>query len=199
MLFSWLRILSWAFNGAFSATCIFFFCIFSMEHQAFRKGGEIVGLEILSTTMYTCVVLVVNFQMALSINYFTYVQHLFIWGSIACWYLFLLGYGAMDPDLSTTAFMVFIEACAPSPSFWLVTIFVLFSTLLPYFTYSAIQLRFFPMYHQMVQWMSFNGQSEDPEYCHMVLQRSLTPKTVGYTARFEAQSSSFGREPEESS
>ncbi|XP_057466230.1 LOW QUALITY PROTEIN: putative phospholipid-transporting ATPase 9 [Actinidia eriantha] len=191
VLFSWLRILSWAFNGAFSATCIFFFCIFSMEHQAFRKGGEIVGLEILSTTMYTCVVLVVNFQMALSINYFTYVQHLFIWGSIACWYLFLLGYGAMDPDLSTTAFMVFIEACAPSPSFWLVTIFVLFSTLLPYFTYSAIQLRFFPMYHQMVQWMSFNGQSEDPEYCHMVLQRSLTPKTVGYTARFEAQSSSF--------
>ncbi|XAR51264.1 Phospholipid-translocating ATPase [Bertholletia excelsa] len=189
VLFSWTRILSWASNGALSATFIFFLCIFSMEHQAFRKGGEVVGLEILGTTMYTCVVVVVNCQMALSINYFTYIQHLFIWGSIIFWYLFLLAYGAMDPDISTTAFMVFAEACAPSPSFWLVTLLVLVSALLPAFTYSAIQIRFFPMYHQVVQLMSFDGRSEDPEYCRMVRQRSLTPTTVGYTARFEAKSS----------
>ncbi|XP_052175806.1 putative phospholipid-transporting ATPase 9 isoform X4 [Diospyros lotus] len=190
LLFSWWRILGWAFNGVFSATCIFFFCISTTEHQAFRKGGEVVGLEILGATMYTCVVLVVNCQMALSINYFTYIQHLFIWGSIAFWYLFLLAYGAMDPYISTTAFMVFIEACAPSPSFWLLTFFVMVSTLIPYFIYSAIRMRFFPMCHQVIQWISFNGQSEDPEYCHMVLQRSLTPTTVGYTARFEAKSRS---------
>lgn len=188
-LFSWLRILSWSFNGVLSATFIFFFCIFAMEQQAFRKNGQVVGLEILGTAMYTCVVLVVNFQMALSINYFTYIQHLFIWGSILCWYLFALGYGAMDPYISTSAFMVFIEACAPSPSFWLVSVFILVSTLFPYFTYAAIQMRFYPMYHQMIQMMSFNGQSEDPEYCNMVRQRSLTPTTVGYTARFERKSS----------
>ncbi|KAI7985561.1 putative phospholipid-transporting ATPase 9 [Camellia lanceoleosa] len=91
VLFSWLRIFSWALSGAFSATCIFFFCIYSMEDQAFRKRREVVSLEILSTTMYTCVVLVVNCQMALSINYFTYIQHLFIWGSIAFLVLVSLG------------------------------------------------------------------------------------------------------------
>ncbi|KAI8528726.1 hypothetical protein RHMOL_Rhmol12G0169700 [Rhododendron molle] len=195
VLFSWTRILSWAFNGAFSATCVFFFCIYSMEHQAFRKGGEIVGLEILGTTMYTCVVLIVNLQMALSINYFTYIQHLFIWGSVLFWYLFLLGYGAMSPTISTTAFMVFIEACAPSPSFWLVTLFVSIATLFPFFTYSAVQRRFFPMCHQMIQLMSFSGHLEDPEYCQMVRQRSSTPTNVGYTARFEAKSKSFEEEP----
>lgn len=166
-----------------------------MEHQAFRKGGEIVGLEILGTTMYSCVVVIVNLQMALSINYFTYIQHLFIWGSILFWYLFLLGYGAMDPTISTTAFMVFIEACAPSPSFWLVTLFVSIATLFPFFTYSALQRRFFPMCHQMIQLMSFHGHVEDPEYCEMVRQRSSSPTLVGCTARFEAKSMSFEGEP----
>lgn len=166
-----------------------------MEHQAFRKGGEIVGLEILGTTMYTCVVLIVNLQMALSINYFTYIQHLFIWGSVLFWYLFLLGYGAMSPTISSTAFMVFIEACAPSPSFWLVTLFVSIATLFPFFTYSAVQRRFFPMCHQMIQLMSFSGNLEDPEYCQMVRRRSSTPTNVGYTARFKAKSKSFQEEP----
>uniref|UniRef100_A0A5B7BH24 Phospholipid-transporting ATPase n=1 Tax=Davidia involucrata TaxID=16924 RepID=A0A5B7BH24_DAVIN len=197
VLFSWLRILSWAFNGVFSATCVFFFCIYELENQAFRKGGEVVSLDILGTTMYTCIVWVVNCQMALSINYFTYIQHLFIWGGIAFWYIFLLAYGAMDPYISTTAYMVFIEACAPSPSFWLVILFVLLSTLLPYFAYSAIQMRFFPMYHNMIEWIRSEGQSDDPEYCHMVRQRSLRPTTVGFTARFESKSGHSKENPED--
>lgn len=155
-----------------------------MEHQAFRKGGEVVGMEIFGAVMYTCVVWVVNCQMALSINYFTLIQHVFIWGSIVFWYIFLLVYGAMDPNISTTAYQVFIEACAPALSFWLVTLFVTVATLLPYFSYAAIQMRFFPMYHQMIQWIRNDGHSEDPEYCQMVRQRSLRSTTVGYTARF---------------
>lgn len=190
VLFSWLRILAWLFNGVLSATIIFFFCIRAMQHQAFRKGGEVVGLEILGATMYTCVVWVVNCQMALSISYFTYIQHLFIWGGIVFWYIFLIAYGAIDPDISTSAYQVFIEACAPSGLYWLLTLLVLIASLLPYFTYSAIQMRFFPLYHQMIQWIRSDGQTNDPEYCHMVRQRSLSHTTVGYTARFEAKSKS---------
>jgi hypothetical protein len=187
-LFSWIRIFGWAFNGVSSAVLIFFFCIRAMEHQAFRKGGEVVGLEILGATMYTCVVWVVNCQMALSINYFTYIQHLFIWGGIVFWYIFLMVYGAMDPYLSTTAYKVFVEACAPAPSYWLITLLVLLSSLIPYFIYSAIQMRFFPLYHQIIHWLRNDGQTEDPEYCNMVRQRSLRPTTVGYTARYVAKS-----------
>ncbi|KAJ4713310.1 Phospholipid-transporting ATPase [Melia azedarach] len=188
VLFSWYRILGWAFNGVLSATIIFFFCIQAMEQQAFRKGGEVVGLEILGATLYSCVVWVVNCQMALSISYFTYIQHLFIWGGIIIWYIFLLAYGAMDPYISTTAYKVFIEACAPAPSFWLITLLVLITSLIPYFIYSTIQMRFFPLHHQMIQWFRADGQTDDPEFCQMVRQRSIRPTTVGYTARFEASS-----------
>ncbi|KAI3932909.1 hypothetical protein MKW92_026175 [Papaver armeniacum] len=188
VLFSWLRILSWMLNGVCSAIMIFFLCINVLELQAFRKGGEVVGFEILGATMYTCVIWVVNCQMALSVSYFTMIQHLFIWGGIALWYLFLFAYGAMSPLLSTTAYKVFIEALAPAPTYWLVTLFVVIATLMPYFAYSAIQMRFFPMYHQMIQWLRLEGQTDDPEYCHMVRQRSIRPITVGYTARREARS-----------
>ncbi|XP_015584526.1 putative phospholipid-transporting ATPase 9 [Ricinus communis] len=184
VLFSWQQIIGWVFNGILSATLIFFFCISAMENQAFYKGGKVADLEILGATMYTCIVCVVNCQMALSINYFTYIQHLFIWGGIIFWYLFLLAYGAMDPYISTTAYKVFIEACAPAPSYWLITFFVLISSLLPYFAYSAIQMRFFPLYHQMILWIRNDGQTEDPEYCNVIRQRSLRHTTVGYTARF---------------
>ncbi|MCL7044526.1 hypothetical protein MKW94_004663, partial [Papaver nudicaule] len=188
VLFSWLRILSWMLNGVCSAIMIFFFCTNALELQAFRKGGEVVGFEILGATMYTCVIWVVNCQMALSVSYFTMIQHLFIWGGIALWYVFLLAYGAMSPLLTTTAYKVFIEALAPAPTYWLVTLFVVISTLIPYFAYSAIQMRFFPMYHGMIQWLRLEGQTDDAEYCQMVRQRSIRPITVGCTARREARS-----------
>ncbi|PIA63436.1 hypothetical protein AQUCO_00201047v1 [Aquilegia coerulea] len=190
VLFSWRRILSWMLNGLCSAIIIFFFCIKAMEHQAFRIGGEVVSLDILGVTMYTCIVWIVNCQMALSVSFFTMIQHLFIWGGIVCWYIFLLAYGALSPLLSTTAYKVFIEACAPAPSYWLITLFVVISTLLPYFAYAAIQMRFFPMYHGMIQWIRLEGNSDDPEYVQMVRQRSIRATTVGFTARVEARRSS---------
>ncbi|KAH7839499.1 hypothetical protein Vadar_005029 [Vaccinium darrowii] len=87
----------------------------------------------------------------------------FIWGGIALWYLFLLAYGAMPPSISTTAYKVFVECLAPSPSFWIVTIFVVISAMIPYFAYAAIQMRFFPMHHGMIQWMRLECRTEDPE------------------------------------
>ncbi|KAL9673201.1 hypothetical protein QQ045_029455 [Rhodiola kirilowii] len=194
ILFSWTKILGWAFNGVLAATLIFFFSLQALQSQAFRKGGEVVGSEILGTTMYTCVVWVVNVQMALAINYFTYIQHLVIWGGIALWYIFLLAYGAIDPYYSTTAYMVFLEACAPAPTFWLLTLFILVCCLIPYFTYKAVQTRFFPMYHNKIQWLRLGGQSDDPEFCHLARQKSIRSNSIGFSARYEAKSGRFERQ-----
>lgn len=154
-----------------------------MDPQAFNKDGKVASFDILGATMYTCVVWVVNCQMALAVSYFTLIQHIFIWGGIALWYIFLLAYGAMPVNISTTAYKVFVEALAPAPFFWIVTVFVVLSALLPYFVYNAIQIRFFPMYHGMIQWIRHEGRADDPEFCYSVRQRSIRPTTVGYTAR----------------
>jgi hypothetical protein len=129
--------------------------------NGFREGGEVViGLEILGATLYTCIVLVVNCQMALSINYFTSIQHLFIWGGIVFWFIFLMVYGAiLDPYLSTTAYKVFIEAPVHQPRLTGSShcLCCYLSSLLPYFTYLTIQMRFFPFYHQMIPWRAYGG------------------------------------------
>ncbi|XP_071928389.1 putative phospholipid-transporting ATPase 9 [Coffea arabica] len=187
LLFSWRRIIGWMLNGVCSAVIIFFLCTKALDPQAFNKNGKVAGFAVLGTTMYTCVVWVVNCQMALAVSYFTLIQHIFIWGGIALWYLFLLAYGAITPKYSSTAYKLFIEALAPAPAFWIVTIFVVISALIPYFCYNAIQMRFFPMYHGMIQWIRREGRSDDPEYCNMVRQRSIRPTTVGFTARSMAR------------
>lgn len=174
-------------NGFCSAIIIFFFCTKALEPQAFNNDGQTAGRDILGATMYTCIVWVVNLQMALAITYFTLVQHVVIWGSIAIWYIFLLAYGAMSPIFSTTAYKLFIEVLAPTPSYWVVTLFVVISTLIPYFSCSAIKMRFFPMYHETIQWIRHEGLPNDPEYCEMVWQRSLQQTTVGFTARLAAR------------
>lgn len=150
-LFSWPRILGWMFNGFISSVIIFYFTTNSITLQAFRSDGHVLDYEILGVTMYTCVVWVVNCQMAISINYFTWIQHFFIWGSIAFWYLFVIIYGYLPSTFSTTAYKVLVEACAPSPFFWLVTLLVVASALVPYFTYRVFQTRFQPMYHDIIQ------------------------------------------------
>ncbi|KAK6129330.1 hypothetical protein DH2020_036938 [Rehmannia glutinosa] len=151
ILFSWPRILGWMLNGIISSMIIFFFTTNSVLHQAFRRDGRVVDFEVLGVMMYTCAVWTVNCQMALSINYFTWIQHFFIWGSIAFWYAFLVMYGAMSPRISTTAYQVFVETCAPSPFFWLETLLVVVSALLPYLLYRSFQTEFNPMIHDVIQ------------------------------------------------
>ncbi|XP_059294143.1 probable phospholipid-transporting ATPase 8 isoform X2 [Lycium ferocissimum] len=161
ILFSWPRILGWMLNGVICSMIIFFGTTNSLMHHVFRKDGQPVDYGVLGVMMYTCVVWTVNCQMALSINYFTWIQHLFIWGSIAFWYVFLVVYGSLSPIFSTTAYKILVEACAPSPLYWLVTVLVVVATLLPYVTYRAFQTEFHPMYHDQIQRKRLEGLNSD--------------------------------------
>ncbi|GER29832.1 ATPase E1-E2 type family protein / haloaciddehalogenase-like hydrolase family protein [Striga asiatica] len=192
LLFSWRRIIGWMLNGIISALIIFFFCVRALGLHAFNRAGKVPEYQILGATMYTCLVWVVNCQMALSVSYFTLIQHVFIWGGIILWYIFLLIYGAMPYRISTTAHAVLVESLAPAPSFYVVTCLVVISALVPYFVYNSVQMRFFPMYHGIIQWIRHEGRLDDSEYCNnMVRQRSIRPTTVGFKARSFAKTSPF--------
>ncbi|CAN4124717.1 unnamed protein product [Withania somnifera] len=199
LLFRWRRIIGWMVNGVCSAVIIFFLCITALDPQAYKKDGKVAEYAVVGATMYTCVVWVANCQMALAISYFTLIQHIVIWGGIALWYIFLLVYGTMSTTFSTTAYQIFVEALAPSPFYWIITILVVISALIPYFTYNAIQTRFFPMYHGMIQWIRYEGRSDDPEFCQVVRQRSIRPTTVGFTARSLARRNPLEEKKERSS
>ncbi|KAH9617378.1 hypothetical protein KSS87_011968 [Heliosperma pusillum] len=151
ILFSWPRILGWMFNGFLGSIIIFFFTTTAFWNQAYRHDGQVGDFSVFAATMYSCVVWSVNSQMALAINYFTWIQHVVIWGSIAFWYIFLIIYGHFPPTFSKTAYHVLEEACAPSPIYWLVIFLVVLTTLLPHLTFRAFQIRFWPMPHDIIQ------------------------------------------------
>ncbi|XP_017975348.1 PREDICTED: probable phospholipid-transporting ATPase 8 [Theobroma cacao] len=177
ILFNWLRILGWMFNGVLSSIIIFFLTTNLITGQAFRRDGQVADYAVLGVTMYTCVVWAVNCQMALSINYFTWIQHLFIWGSIALWYIFLMVYGSLPPTLSTTAYKVLVEACAPSVLYWITTLLVVISTLLPLFSYRAFQIRFRPMEHDRIQILRSEGLEQEHDTAQRLSESPESPET----------------------
>ncbi|KAL5723693.1 P-type phospholipid transporter [Ranunculus cassubicifolius] len=170
ILFSWLRILGWMFNGICSSVVIFFFTTSSIFHQAFRTDGRVAGVNVIGVSLYSCVVWTVNCQIVVATSYFAWIQHLFIWGSIVLWYIFLVVFGSLSPTVSTTAYKVLVEACAPSILYWETILLVVISSLLPYFTFKACQVNLYPTYHHVVQKRefsktdhssSFNSQSDE--------------------------------------
>uniref|UniRef100_A0A0A9EH72 Haloacid dehalogenase-like hydrolase family protein n=1 Tax=Arundo donax TaxID=35708 RepID=A0A0A9EH72_ARUDO len=190
LLFRWRRILGWMLYGVASAVIIFFLSAASLQHQAFRKSGEVIDIATLGATAYTCVVWAVNAQMAITVSYFTLIQHICIWGGIALWYVFLVAYGAITPTFSTTYFMVFMDSLAGAASYWVVTLLVAAAALIPYFTFAVIKTWFFPDYHNKIQWLRHRERDSnaDAEFGQVLRQFSVRSTGVGVSARRDAAS-----------
>ncbi|MCO5583198.1 hypothetical protein L7F22_037106 [Adiantum nelumboides] len=188
MFFKWNRILGWMVNGVLGSIICFFMVIGIFGRQAFRHDGQTPEFQVFGATMYTAIIWVVNGQLALTTSYFTCIQHLFIWGSVGLWYLFLLVYGLLSPATSTTAYHVLIEALAPSPRFWIATLLVTVACLFPYFAYVVFRRRFSPMDHHILQEMMYLSKHvADPEMWSQERMKAVERATYGFTARVEAR------------
>ncbi|KAJ6429690.1 hypothetical protein OIU84_021150 [Salix udensis] len=194
LLFGWRRVLHWLGNGFYTAIVVFFFCSTALQHQAFNPDGKTVGMDVLGGTMYTSIVWAVNLQMALSVCYFTKIQRGLIIYCLVMLYIFFLGFGSLSPSLSAIGYKLFSEVLAPAASYWFTCILVITVALLPFYAYSAIETRFFPMYHQMIQRLESGKHDDDPEYCDMMRQRLLqAPTSVGFSARLAARANKLRR------
>ncbi|KAJ0824495.1 putative P-type phospholipid transporter [Helianthus annuus] len=85
IFFSWKRIIGWMGNGILTSLVISILNVYVLSPSAFRKGGQVVDIAHLGLTTYTTIVWTVNCQIALIITHFTWIQHIFIWGSIFSW------------------------------------------------------------------------------------------------------------------
>ncbi|MED6118736.1 putative phospholipid-transporting ATPase 4 [Stylosanthes scabra] len=188
LFFDWYRILGWMGNGLYSSLIIFFLVIIIFYDQAFRKNGQTADMAALGTTMFTCIICAVNCQIALTMSHFTWIQHLFVWGSIGTWYLFLLIYGVLPPKYSKTAYQILIEVLAPAPIYWTATVLVTIACVLPYLAHISFQRCFNPMDHHIIQEIKY--YKKDIEDRHMWTRESSKARQetkIGFTARVEAK------------
>lgn len=190
--FSWSRIIGWILNGAFASLVIFLFNIYILSPTAFQDNGQVADVAHLGAITYTCIIWTVNCQIALVIAHFTWIQHLFIWGSILLWYVFLFGYGTLALDHSHRAFQLLVEAIGPAPLYWTVTLLVVILSLLPYFLHITIQRVFFPMDDHIIQEMKYYRKDVTENQMWLREQHNAKKMTqIGFSARVDARVQAF--------
>lgn len=188
VFFAWYRILGWMLNGLYGSLIVFFFNICIFGEQAFRVEGQTTDMASLGAAMFTCIIWAVNCQIALTMSHFTWIQHVFVWGSIMAWYLFLLVYGMATPTSSRNTRHILDEALAPAPIYWWVTLLVTIVCILPYLAHISYQRFTNPMDHHVIQEIKYCKKDvEDQRMWRRERAKARKNTKIGFTARVEAK------------
>ncbi|KAL3838195.1 hypothetical protein ACJIZ3_022786 [Penstemon smallii] len=187
LFFDWYRIFGWMANGLYNSFTAFFLNISVFSDKAFRVGGQTADMNAVGTSMLTCIIWAVNCQIALTMSHFTWIQHIFIWGSVATLYLFLLVYGMMVGHLQTAS-PVLLEVLAPAPVYWSITLSVTVACILPYLVHISFHRMFYPLDHHVIQEMKYYKKDiMDQRMWTRERSKARQSTKIGFTARVDAR------------
>ncbi len=188
LFFRWSRILGWMLNGVYSSLVVFAIVTIALKLEAYDIEGHNAGMDVLGATMYSCIVGVVNFQLFMTLSYYTWIQHVVIWGSISFWYVFLAVYGSLPSTFSTTAYKVLVEALAPAPIYWLLILLVPLTCIFPYATFQSYRRMFRPMDHHLIQEIRhLRKHVKEPEEYKYQNKQAVRKTSIGFTAHVDAR------------
>ncbi|KAI4325343.1 hypothetical protein MLD38_030753 [Melastoma candidum] len=188
LFFDWWRIFGWMANGLVASIIVCSFNIAFFYDQPFQSGGQTADMMTVGTAMFTCIVWVVNCQIALTMSHFTWIQHFVIWGSIGFWYVFLLIYGMLPPQLTGNVYQILVEVLAPAPSFWAVTLLATVASIMFYFAHLSAQRCFNPMDHHVIQEIKYLKRDVwDKIMWRRERSKARQETKIGFTARVDAR------------
>ncbi|EPS70075.1 hypothetical protein M569_04671, partial [Genlisea aurea] len=188
LFFDWPRIFGWLSNGLYTSFIVFYLNIVIFCNQAFRSGGQTADMVSVGTAMMTCVIWVVNCQIALTMSHFTWIQHILIWGSIATWYLFLIVYGEMKYSIKVDGFRVLVEVLAPAPIYWTTTVLATVLCNLPYLVHISYQRSFHPLDHGIIQEIKYYRKDiEDGHMWNRECSKAREKTKIGFSVRVDAK------------
>eukprot|EP00899_Mesostigma_viride_P010371 jgi/Mesvir1/19335/Mv10393-RA.1 len=146
----------WLLSALYQSLICFYVPALAMGPVATQRDGKMMDLWGLGTLAYSCIIMTVNMRLAMLSSFQTFFHHLFVWGSIACWYTFILLYTAMLPgqsgelDKMDNVYYVFY-ILMESPSFWLCLTLVPFLSLAPDLLVQGLERWFWPRWHHLLQ------------------------------------------------
>ncbi|KAF6779667.1 hypothetical protein AHF37_00864 [Paragonimus kellicotti] len=98
--------LCWVLNSVFHSAVLFWIPLAAFHTNNVYANGQSASLMVLGNTVYTYVVVTVCLKAGLEHTAWTWLSHLAIWGSVVCWFLFLLAYSHIYPTLPLASVMV---------------------------------------------------------------------------------------------
>lgn len=188
LFFDWHRIFGWMANGLYTSVIVFFLNIIIFYDQAFRASGQTADMTALGTAMFTSIIWAVNCQIALTMSHFTWIQHLFVWGSVAFWYIFLFIYGELSYALDVNAFRILTEVLGPAPIYWSTTLLVTVACNLPYLAHISFQRLVNPLDHHVIQEIKYYKKHiRDHRMWKAERNKARHSTKIGFTARVDAK------------
>ena len=141
---------------------ILFCMVFFANFLSAGEDGRPVELWNCGTVLYTSVIIAVHLRLAISLQYWTRVHHVIIWGSVGAWFVYLLVYGAMDPDISNEVSGLFIHITGPSVRAWFVGVALApVAAVLPALYMKALNRQHYKRDHEIIQEVdNFGGYIE---------------------------------------
>lgn len=146
----------WILSAMYQSVIIFFVPVLAGHPSAQGPNGQMIGHWALATTVYSCVIITVNTRIALAVSFHTIFHHIFIWGSILFWYLFIFIYSAMKPgttgslDSSDNVYNL-IYYLMETPAFWFSIIITPVTCLIPDILLQGVTRWFRPLDHHIIQ------------------------------------------------
>ncbi|CAD6336531.1 unnamed protein product [Miscanthus lutarioriparius] len=186
LFFDWYHILGWMGNGLYSSLAIFFLNLCIFYDQAIHARGQTADMAAVGTAMFTCIIWAVNMQIALTMSHFTWIQHLFVWGSITTWYLFILAYGMTLR--SRDNYQILLEVLGPAPIYWAATLLVTAACNIPYLIHISYQRSCKPLDHHVIQEIKYLKKDvEDQTMWKRERSKARQKTKIGFTARVDAK------------
>jgi len=83
----------WMLNAVYQSLLMYGFVALSFRNSLGFPSGRAMDLFSMGTVTYTIVIVTVNLKLALETRYWTWANHVFLWGSIIAYVVWLLVYG----------------------------------------------------------------------------------------------------------
>jgi len=125
----------------FLTSCVLFFLTYGAYGDKILPGGiTISDHQLFGTIVATSLVIVVNAQVALDSSYWTYFNHITIWGSIAFYFVLQFSYNYIIGG----AYLGALSMALSDYTFWLTCVLITVVSLLPVVAFRFYKTRFTP-------------------------------------------------------
>ncbi|KAK6173412.1 hypothetical protein SNE40_016867 [Patella caerulea] len=149
----------WIMNSIFHSILLFWMTLAALKQDISFSDGKVGDYLFMGNFVYTYVVVTVCLKAALETGAWTWLTHLAIWGSIACWFLFLIVYSHVFPIVDLAPEMVGMDRYVFGCSlFWLGLIIIPTSSLLRDFSWKVLRRWFYKSQRQYVQEMELSNK-----------------------------------------
>ncbi|XP_054421418.1 probable phospholipid-transporting ATPase IM [Pteronotus mesoamericanus] len=170
-------------HGIYTSFALFFIPYGAFYNVAGDDGQHVADYQSFAVTIATSLVMVVSVQIALDTSYWTAINHVFIWGSIATYFSILFAMhsnGIFDIFPNQFSFVGNAQNSLSQKCIWLVILLTTVASVIPVLAFRFLKVNLFPtLSDQIRQWQKAQRKAR-PQLRQRPQTRRSSSRRSGY-------------------